>query len=271
MGDQQGRGRQSQPVHFRLAAIHRLGVRRGLCAALRNRDARGVGLDADRAPGQVSADGPRHHDAAAVRDAAARGVLDGGEDAGGVTREGAGSAAHDFRSSRSRLEFLPTGSPPNHSEAQDVIDDLPLFCFGVLLDPHETGRHRYHPIRRRAANSARSATLTESVQHRPFAFPGDHVWAALMLTSSTWLSRRGAQDRVLLSYQVGVWRGLRAAVRHCVGARTLPLLPLSAMGQSSLLQLHEFIKISNMSIALSHQLLSIQAPEFRIFHLIPWV
>jgi hypothetical protein len=188
-----------------------------------------------------------------------------------VTREGAGSAAHDFRSSRSRLEFLPTGSPPNHSEAQDVIDDLPLFCFGVLLDPHETGRHRYHPIRRRAANSARSATLTESVQHRPFAFPGDHVWAALMLTSSTWLSRRGAQDRVLLSYQVGVWRGLRAAVRHCVGARTLPLLPLSAMGQSSLLQLHEFIKISNMSIALSHQLLSIQAPEFRIFHLIPWV
>jgi hypothetical protein len=110
---------------------------------------------------------------------------------GGVTREGAGSAAHDFRSSRSRLEFLPTGSPPNHSEAQDVIDDLPLFCFGVLLDPHETGRHRYHPIRRRAANSARSATLTESVQHRPFAFPGDHVWAALMLTSSTWLSRRG--------------------------------------------------------------------------------
>ena len=110
---------------------------------------------------------------------------------GGVTREGAGSAAHDFRSSRSRLEFLPTGSPPNHSEAQGVIDDLPLFCFGVLLDPHETGRHRYHPIRRRAANSARSATLTESVQHRPFAFPGDHVWAALMLTSSTWLSRRG--------------------------------------------------------------------------------
>ncbi len=41
---------------------------------------------------------------------------------------------------------IPPCGAPNHSKAQDVIDDLPLFCFGVLLDPHKTGRHRYHPM-----------------------------------------------------------------------------------------------------------------------------
>ena len=66
-----------------MASLHRLGLRRGLRGPVRRRASGGVGLRTGWSPSQVPADGPGDDDAAALRDAGARGVSDGGEGEGG--------------------------------------------------------------------------------------------------------------------------------------------------------------------------------------------
>lgn len=68
-----GRG-ESEPLHLRMATLHRLDLRRGLRGPVRRWAGGRVGVRASQAPGQVPADGPRGHDAALVRDAGFRGI-----------------------------------------------------------------------------------------------------------------------------------------------------------------------------------------------------